>query len=284
MKRKVLDNLIKSILIFLGLIAVGLTLFVFIYVLYRGRRVISIRFLLDNPSGIPFGTAGGVFPAIIGTLMLGGLSALIGGLLGILNGLYLSLYSKGTKSGRILLHLITILSGLPSIIFGLIAYTLLIYKLGMGKSLLCSAITISAMILPFITIRAKKIFDEKGYTFFIESESLGLSKPYIIRKLIIPNCLGELVGAVSLGMLYGMGAVAPILYTGVVMNAPIPTSVNSPFMSLPYHLYMLANSGYSDEYALGTAFVLLAMLIIIEILCHLFASFREGVGFKRIFR
>ena len=80
-----------------------------------------------------------------------------------------------------------------------------------------------------------------------------------------------------------MGAVAPILYTGAVMHAEVPKKLTDPFMSLPYHLYMLVNNGFSLEYAYGTAFVLMVFLLCIQLLCKFISYFREGAQwtFKR---
>ena len=99
----------------------------------------------------------------------------------------------------------------------------------------------------------------------INSIANGLSREYSIRKLIIPNSFFEILSAVALGMTYGMGAVSPILYTGAVMQASIPTKLSHPFMSLPYHLYMLVNNAFSFEYAYGSAFVLLFILLFIQL-------------------
>ena len=80
------------------------------------------------------------------------------------------------------------------------------------------------------------------------SIGLGLSREYALRKMILPVCFPELLGTVALGMAYGMGAVAPILYTGAVMQAGVPSKLTDPFMSLPYHLYTLVNNGFSLDY------------------------------------
>ena len=133
----------------------------------------------------------------------------------------------------------------------------------------------AAMIIPFVAIRAKKILDEKGREYMKTSLSLGLSREYALRKMILPACFVELLGTVALGMAYGMGAVAPILYTGAVMQADVPHSLSDPFMSLPYHLYILVNNGFSLDYAYGTAFVLMLFLLIIQLICKFITYLRK---------
>ena len=91
----------------------------------------------------------------------------------------------------------------------------------------------------------EKILKEKETEYMKNSLALGMSREYAVIRLILPVCAVELLGTVALGMAYGMGAVAPILYTGAVMVADVPGKLTDPFMSLPYHLYMLVNNGFS---------------------------------------
>lgn len=276
MKNNMGKFIVRIVFVLLGLLTIGITLFLFLFVFWKGKNVISLSFLLDDPSGVPIGTDGGIFPALMGSIYLGGLSALIGGLIGTGAAAYLAFYSPQGRFHNIVKSALFGLSGIPSILFGLVGYTLLIYQFGMSRSLICAAITVAAMIVPFVAIRAKKIFDEKGIEYMRNSESLGISKEYALWKLILPACLPELLSTIALGMAYGMGAVAPILYTGVVMQAKVPEKLTDPFMSLPYHLYMLVSNGFSLEYAYGTAFVLMAFLLCIQLLCKLISHFRDG--------
>lgn len=276
MNSRLLKYLVRLLLVLLGVSVIGIVLFIFLYVFWKGKDVMSLSFILDKPAGVPIGTAGGIFPALAGTAYLGGLSALIGGILGIGVAAYLVFYAKHNWLSGLVSFAITGLSGIPSILFGLVGYTLIIYQFGISRSLLCSAICVAAMIIPFVAIRARKIFEEKGREYMINSLSLGLSREYAFRKMIFPVCFPELLGSVALGMAYGMGAVAPILYTGAVMQADVPKKLTDPFMSLPYHLYMLVNNGFSLDYAYGTAFVLMLFLLLIQLVCKFVAYRRRG--------
>lgn len=260
----------------LGLTVITVTLGIFGYVFYKGSSVISLEFFFENPSGIPIGTEGGVFPAIIGTLYHGFLSGLIGSLIGIGAAMYLVFFSRHRFLKNLIQSAFYFLSGLPSIIFGLIGYTVLIFRFGLDRSLLCASITTGMMLIPFVGIRAQKIFQEEGAQYIIESQSLGVSKAYSLRKVILPVCLTDLLSASALAMAYGMGAVAPLMYTGAVLYARIPEGLDQPFMSLPYHLYILVTDGISVEYAYGTAFVLLLLVLVIHLGVRSLSFFREG--------
>lgn len=265
MKNKISRNILRFVIMALGILTLSIVLFIFTYIFIKGRSRISLSFLLDEPKGMPIGTEGGIYPAIMGSFYLAILSGIIGGGIGILVGLYLAFYPGNKWVHLALRGSILSLAGIPSIIYGLVGYTLLIYKFGFSRSLLCSSLTISAMILPFVAIRADKIFKEKGYEYVRASEALGISKEYAIRKIVFPHCIMELIGTLILGMAFGMGATAPIMYTGAVMRAAVPKKLSDPFMSLPYHLYILVNNGISMESAYGTAFVLMGLLLFIQI-------------------
>ncbi|KIR02877.1 Phosphate transport system permease protein PstA [Lachnospiraceae bacterium TWA4] len=274
MNPKIKNNFIRILISLLEFSTIFIALFLFIYIFWKGQKVISLEFLTDKPSGLPLGTDGGIYPALMGSLYLGGLAALIGGIIGIGTAIYLVFYDT-TFCHHIVNFAINGLSGIPSILFGLVGYTILIYTFGMSRSLISAAIAISSMMIPFVCIRAKKILSESGDNYMKNSLSLGLSREYAIRKLILPHCFADLLGTVALAMAYGMGAVAPILYTGAVMIADVPSKLSDPFMSLPYHLYMLVNNGYSLDYAYGTAFVLMALLLIIQLICKFISYCRK---------
>lgn len=275
MKNKLTKYLVRILIGTIGILTIAVTLFLFLYIFWKGKSVMSLSFLLDKPAGVPLGTAGGIYPALMGSIYLGGLSALMGGIVGIGVAIYLAFYTRKGSLYHIISGCVTGLSGIPSILFGLVGYTLLIYQFGLGRSLLCSSICVAVMIVPFIAIRAKKILREKGSRYMKNSLALGISREYAITRLILPVCGVELIGTVALGMAYGMGAVAPVLYTGAVMVADVPGKLTDPFMSLPYHLYMLVNNGFSLDYAYGTAFVLLLFLLVIQILCKCITYIRK---------
>lgn len=262
------NSLVKwGIRLISGLLAatvLGSISFVFMYLFNRGRTVISWSFLTADPAGMPIGTAGGIFPAIIGTFSLGLFSALIGGTLGVLVAVWIVYYGKQPLLSKAVYLAVYFLSGLPSIIFGLVGYTVLIFRLGFNRSLFCSGLTVSLMILPFVAIRVIKILQEHERDYYTQSLSLGISKEYTLLHVVLPDSSVEIIGTVFIGMAYGMGAVAPIMYTGAVMLSPLPVALDKPFMSLPYHLYLLVSNGLSYEYAYGTACVLLLLLLVMQ--------------------
>ena len=137
MKNKLTKYVIRILAGILGILTIAVTLFLFLYIFWKGKNVMSLSFILDKPAGVPLGTAGGIYPALMGSIYLGALSALMGGIIGIGVAVYLVFYTRESIFYHVISACITGLSGIPSILFGLVGYTLLIYQFGLGRSLLC---------------------------------------------------------------------------------------------------------------------------------------------------
>lgn len=272
---KLKDSLFKLWVTISGVITISVTLGLFIYLLYKGIGVITPEFILGSPRGTPLGTSGGIFPAITGSLMSGLLSGFLGGILGLCTAIYLTFYVKNQTVKKYIMLALQCLAGIPSVVIGLFGYTFLIVELGINKSLLSASITLTIMIIPFLAIRMKKSLEETSKEQYISSLSLGVPKGYTIVKLVIPTAFKYIMSSLGLGIVFAMGATAPIMFTGAVIIATVPGKLTDPFMSLPYHLYILVNEGLSLEMAYGTAFVLIVIVLLINIICHFIGNYED---------
>ena len=238
-------------------------LFFFLYIFYKGYKVISPSFLLDTPKGMVLGEEGGIFPAITGSLAFSLTALVLSGLPSLFTAIFMVFYAKEGRKKESLHFFIHLLSGVPSIVLGLFSYSLFVYQLKLGRSVLSGAIALAIMIFPFMEIRMEKIFEEVPKTYLLSSESLGCSKSYTLRRLVLPYTLPELLSTMLLAFCFALGATPPILFTGGVAFAKSPTSLLSPAMALPLHLYLLlVQGGSSLSRAYGTALVMLFLLLI----------------------
>ena len=238
-------------------------LFFFLYIFYKGYKVISPSFLLDTPKGMVLGEEGGIFPAITGSLAFSFTALVLSGLPSLFTAIFMVFYAKEGRKKESLHFFIHLLSGVPSIVLGLFSYSLFVYQLKLGRSVLSGAIALAIMIFPFMEIRMEKIFEEVPKSYLHSSESLGCSKGYTLRKLVLPYTLPELLSTMLLAFCFALGATPPILFTGGVAFAKSPTSLLSPAMALPLHLYLLlVQGGSSLSRAYGTALVMLFLLLI----------------------
>ena len=188
---------------------------------------------------------------------------MLSGLPSLFTAIFMVFYAKEGRKKESLHFFIHLLSGVPSIVLGLFSYSLFVYQLKQGRSVLSGAIALAIMIFPFMEIRMEKIFEEVPKSYLHSSESLGCSKGYTLRKLVLPYTLPELLSTILLAFCFALGATPPILFTGGVAFAKSPTTLLSPAMALPLHLYLLlVQGGSSLSRAYGTALVMLFLLLI----------------------
>ncbi|WP_061321432.1 phosphate ABC transporter permease PstA [Clostridium botulinum] len=275
MKRSLKDILLLLWYFLSTFLVVFIVFFIIAYVFKNGIHTINKDFLLDNPKGMPLGKEGGIFPVIVGSLLLMFISSITASILGIATAVYLTLYNKNKKIDGIIHIIIHSISGIPSIVLGLFGYSFLVFFLDLGVSLLAGAITLSIMIFPYIEVVTEKAIEEVDKKLIVSSYSLGIDKTYTFFKIILPQCIEEIVSGIMLSGGFAMGATAPIMLTSAVISAPTPDSMMSPVMALSYHLYILISQGISMENAYGTAFVLMSILIILNFLSMLIVRRRR---------
>ena len=243
-------------------LTLGTIFFLFAYIFYHGAEAITWEFLTESPKGMIIGTEGGILPAIVGSAWYTGIASLFGAVLGICTAIYQVYYCCSEKVASAIALVMKCMAGVPSIVMGLFGYTLLVRTLGWGKCILAGGITQGVMILPFIQVRAEKALREVDPALVAASYGLGMSRAYTIRRIVLPQCLPQLVSGVILGACYAMGAAAPLIFTGAVIISKVPESVKKPAMALPYHLYMLLTQGTSSVNAYGTAFVMMMIVLV----------------------
>ena len=249
--------------------------FLFLYIFFKGYKVINLNFLLDVPQGMVLGQEGGIAPAIIGSFLSTFIACGVAGFFGIFTSIYLVFYEKNQKKIKIIQSIIKCIGGIPSIVFGLFGYTLFTLYFGFGKSIISGGLTLGIMIFPVVEIRIEKSLREIDENILKASYSMGVSKFYTIYKIGIPYCLKEIITSILLGYNYAIGATAPIMFCMAVINSPISFDIKKPAMSLSYHLYTLMTQGISMEMAYGTAFILLALIVVVTIIFQILLRKRD---------
>lgn len=248
-------------------------LFLFVYVFIRGAGTITWEFLSQPPKGAILGMEGGVWPAIVGSLCFTAVAIVLGGIPAIAAALYIVFYCENRRIEKAFHTVIRCISGIPSIVLGLFAYSFLVRELQWGRCILSSGVALGIMILPFVEVRTEKAFQELPKAVVLSSYALGCSKRYTIMKIVLPACKGELISGLMLGGCYAMGATPPLIFTGGVAYASIPTSLMKPAMALPLHLYLLlAQGATSFDMAYGTAFVMMTIILISNLLATIYAA------------
>ena len=233
------------------------------YIVINGVPALSWEFLSQPPRDS--GRAGGIFPALVGTVYLLGGAILFSIPPGVGAGIYLSEYSRETWITRIIRTGIDNLNGTPSIVFGLFGFAFLVLYLDLGISLLAGQLTLAFMILPTIVRTTEEALKSIPQSLREASLAVGATKWQTIQKVVLPPAAPGAITGVILSIGRAAGETAPIMFTAAVFTRRfLPLSPSQPVMALPYHLFVLTTSvPGSEQNAHGTALVLLLVVLLI---------------------
>jgi len=237
-----------------------------VIIIQKGLPAINWQFLSDIPRhGM---RAGGIFPAIIGTVYLVTGAIIFALPIGLLAAIYLSEYSKDNLLNRVIKLAIVNLAGVPSVVYGLFGLALFVIFFKFGASILSGSLTLGIMILPIIITTSREALESVPQSFREVSLSLGASKWQTIRHVVLPNAIPGILTGTILGLGRAAGETAPILFTVAAFYLPqLPKSIFDQAMALPYHLYVISTQvpNVDEKIRYGTAFVLLALVLFMNL-------------------
>lgn len=256
----------------LGVLVIGILFWILGFIVYHGIGVINWEFLTTAPTeGM---TAGGIFPAIVGTLTLVLGSMIVAFPLGVMSAIYTQEYAGKGWTVRFIRVMTSNLASIPSIVFGLFGMALFVNKLGFGDSIIAGSLTLSLLVLPVVIRTTEEALKAIPNSYRTGSYALGATKLQTIRKVILPMAMPNIFTGLILSIGRVSGETAPILFTVAAYFLPkLPSSIFDQVMALPYHLYVLATSGANMEQtrpiAYGTALVLIAIVLMMNLLASL---------------
>ena len=231
-------------------------------IVVRGLGAINWEFLTAMPRDGMKG--GGIFPAIVGTLVLTLGTALAAIPVGVGGAIYLAEYAGDTWLTSALRLAIVNLASIPSVVYGLFGMGLFVLFLRFGTSIVAGSLTLAIMTLPIIISTAEEALRAVPTEFRTVIASLGGTRWQGIRHVVLPQALPGIITGVILGLLRAAGETAPILFTVAAFYLPrLPRSPLDQTMALPYHLYVISTQvpGMPTGIQYGTALVLLAVVL-----------------------
>jgi phosphate transport system permease protein len=233
-----------------------------VYILILGLPAINWEFLTGFPrDGM---RAGGILPAILGTLYLTLGTAIFSVPPGIAAAIYLAEYAPDNRWTRLIRIAMINLAGIPSVVFGLFGLGLFVIFLHFGTSILAASLTLSIMTLPVIISTTEEALRAVPTNFRTVSISLGASRWQTVWRIVLPQSLPGILTGVILGLERAAGETAPILFTGAAFFLPkLPTSPMDATMALPYHLFVISTQvpGMPVKIQYGTVLVLLVFVL-----------------------
>jgi phosphate transport system permease protein len=276
-RRKGANAVMLSLTALCALLAVCVLFFILGYLVYHGGRTLNWDFFTKLPK--PVGeTGGGLSNAIVGSAKLLLLASLIGVPIGFFGGVYLAEFGGRTFS-FIVRYTTDLLNGVPSIVIGIFAYSIVVLKMH-HFSTLAGGIALGFMMIP-IAVRSTEEFLRAVPTSIREAAmALGASKWRTIATVIIPAAIRGIVIGVMLDLARVAGETAPLLFTAFSNRFWSP-GWNQPTASLPVMIYTYAISPYDDWHrqAWAAGVVLLGLVLVTNILARVVLA--RGIAMQR---
>jgi len=263
------ESFFLSLIRTLGFTGAIILMIILFFVAYSGIHVLSWEFITQPP--VEAMTKGGIFPVIIGTILLTVVCMVVVIPVGVTTAIFLAEYSKPGLLLKTVMMSIYTLAGVPSVVFGLFGLAVFVVSFHFGMSLIAGSLTLAIMVLPYIISTSEEAIKAVPYSFREASLACGATKWQTIRKVVLPTAMpGILTGAI-LGTAKVSGETAPIMFTAAAFFTPgVPRSLLEPVMALPYHIYVLATAGThiaeTRPIQYGTALVLIALVLAMNLL------------------
>ena len=237
------------------------------FLLYQAAPVLSWEFVLQPPSdGM---RAGGVWPALLGTIYLVLTALVIATPVGVLAAVYLNEYARESWFTRVVNLAVLNLAGIPSIVHALFGLGAFVAFAGLGRSILAASLTLAVMTMPVIIASTKEALASVPRSFREACWNAGLTRWQTVRHVVLPNAVSGILTGVIFQVSRTAGETAPIMFTGAVFYKSLPQGdlfaygLFDQCMALSMHLFTISTQvpGVPDRVAYGTAVVLLGCVL-----------------------
>lgn len=260
--RRSKEKLIVAALILLSGAAVVPLFWIIGSIVWNGLSVISVEFLTSLPA--PFGSSGGgIGNAIVGTLIINLFASGLGIPLGILTGIYLSEYAGNSRVGSFVRTVVESLSGVPSLVIGLFAFTLIVLSLRHYTGI-AAIFALGIMMIPLVAKATEESMRVVSNDLREAGTALGIPKYNITTRIVLSMAKGGVISGALLAFARISGETAPLLFTAL-FSFYWPTGIDQPIATLQVLIYNYAISGFADWVAKAWGASLLLVILVISI-------------------
>jgi phosphate transport system permease protein len=283
--RKVMGSMVVGGTALAALSIVAILAVILLTIVNGGKDTLSWEFLTTAPAeGM---TAGGIFPAIVGTVLLVLLMSIAGVPAGVITALYLSEYaSQKSILARGVRFAVNTLAGVPSIVFGLFGLGFFVQFVGTGMdrafggvelrwaqpNVLWASMTMALLTLPVVIVSVEEAIRNVPRDLRAASLALGATKWQTIWKIVLPNSITGILTGGILAVSRGAGEVAPILFTGAAYFLPhLPGALSDQFMHLGYHVFIMSTQSTNVDATRGIQYATTLVLLLLSFTLNLSA-------------
>jgi phosphate transport system permease protein len=259
------QDLVRLLFLIMTSLLILPVLLILATLIYKGGPAISFEFLFADPTdGM---TAGGIFPALVGTIWLVAVALLISVPLGIAAALYLSEFAPDNWFTRLINLAIINLAGVPSIVHALFGVGAFVLFFGFGTSILAASLTLAIMTLPVVIVATRESLQAVPLAFREACWNMGATRWQTIHRVVLPNAVSGILTGVILEVSRTTGETAPIMFTGAAFFLPfLPESIFDQTMALSLHLFVVSTQvpGVPEHLPYGVALVLIGMVLMMN--------------------
>jgi phosphate transport system permease protein len=247
---------------------------ILVSVVVNGIKAFTPYFLLHSMRNVdPRGTGGGEYHAIIGTIEVVGMAAIIGIPIGILVAIYLVEYGNRSRLARLISFFVDVMTGVPSIVAGLFVYTFLVLTLGFQQSGLAGALSLSILVIPIVVRSSEEMLKLVPTELRESSYALGVPKYRTIMRIVVPTALPGMITGAMLAISRVTGETAPLLLTMFLTQSINTNPLTGPQATLPTFIWdqILNGTDASTNRAWAAALTLILFVMILNIVARLLA-------------
>jgi phosphate transport system permease protein len=276
-RNRQVEWLFKMLFFLMTVVLVIPVLIILTVLVVKGHGVVSWAFLTTMPTNGM--TAGGILPALVGTIWLVGVALVASVPLGVASAIYLSEYAPDNWLTRVINLAIINLAGVPSIVHALFGLGAFVLFFRFGTSILAAALTLAIMTLPVVIVATRESLQAVPRAFREACWNMGATRWQTIRRVVLPNAISGILTGIILEVSRTAGETAPIMFTGAAFFFPfLPQSVFDQTMAMSLHLYVISTQvpGVPEALPYGVALVLISMVLAMNALSIGFRVYLRG--------
>ena len=231
-----------------------------INVFSQGISGINMTFLTSFPSRFP--EKAGILPVIMGSVYLMALTLVLAAPMGVGAAIYLNEFARDTGYTRFLRRIIQNLAGVPSIVFGLMGYTIFVRLFDFGQSILAGSLILTIMVLPIIVVATEEALKSVPYSFREAARGVGSTRWQTVRHHVLPNATPGILTGIILSLSRAIGETAPILFIVAYFSKTIPSSIFDGFLALPAQIFYWTTHPKAEFHVLAASSIIVLLLIL----------------------
>jgi phosphate transport system permease protein len=272
--RRRTDRVARMLLIAGTVVAIIPLALILYYLVIKGIGAWSWHFFTSDPTGKFFGDPGGIKSAILGTIEMVALATAIAAPIGVGVAIYLTEYGRNSRFAQVVRYFVDVLTGVPSIVFGLFIYITLVLTGVMGTfAAWKGAVALALLMLPIVTRSAEVVLELVPPSLREAALALGAPRWRVVARVVLPTALPGIVTGVLLSVARAAGETAPLLFTAAIVKAS-STDLDKPMNSLPAQIFNDVGQAQDRlvERAWGAALTLVVLILLFTTVARLLSK------------